>query len=86
MSDTIVTSLKLLIAKLCSESTKCKICGVMKKGPLFLKLHYKIMHKKEMLNDLQRIGTPILNINTAGMYLSYTKLTKIRDISKIPKG
>ena len=66
MPDTIVTSLKLLINKLCSESTKCKICGEVKRGPFFLKLHYKMMHRKEMLNDLQKIGT-LINIDTAGM-------------------
>ena len=67
MSDTIVTSLKLLINRLCSDSTICKICGEVKKGPFFLKLHYKMMHEKEMLNDLQKIGTSI-NIDTAGNY------------------
>ena len=67
MSNTIVTSLKLLINRLCSDSTVCKICGEVKKGPFFLKLHYKMMHEKEMLNDLQKIGTSI-NIDTAGNY------------------
>ena len=71
MPDTIVTSLKLLIARLCSKTTKCKICGVIKKGPFFLRLHYKIMHKKEMLNDLLRIGTPI-NIGMFFLYIPYS--------------
>ena len=83
MPDTIVTSLKLLIARLCSKTTKCKICGVIKKGPFFLRLHYKIMHKKEMLNDLLRIGTPI-NIGMFFLYILYSSQCLLMSTEGIP--